>query len=61
MTSGNPLNFPNMKKSFSLIKKTGLNEALVVSRGKIMGHEAVVAIMDARFRMGSMAQPLKTR
>ena len=59
VTSGNPLNFPNYEEKLQSDKeKTGLNEALVVSRGKIMGHEAVVAIMDARFRMGSMGSAL---
>src|SRR5699024_11443964 len=59
LSSGNPLNFPNYEEKLQSDKeKTGLNEALVVSRGKIMGREAVIAIMDARFRMGSMGSAL---
>ncbi|MCG1009312.1 acetyl-CoA carboxylase carboxyltransferase subunit beta [Salinicoccus sp. ID82-1] len=55
ITSANPLNFPNYESK--LIKdreKTGLNEAVVCAEGEIVGNKAVVAIMDARFRMGSM-------
>jgi acetyl-CoA carboxylase carboxyl transferase subunit beta len=55
VTSVNPLNFPNYEEKLASDKeKTGLEEALIVSHGKIMGSEAVVAIMDPRFRMGSM-------
>lgn len=59
VTSSNPLKFPNYEEKLKSDKeKTGLNEALVVSRGKIMGNDVVVAIMDPRFRMGSMGSAL---
>lgn len=59
ITSVNPLNFPNYEEKLASDKeKTGLEEALIVSHGKIMGNEAVVAIMDPRFRMGSMGSAL---
>ena len=59
ITSVNPLNFPNYEEKIASDKeKTGLEEALIVSHGKIMGTEAVVAIMDSRFRMGSMGSAL---
>lgn len=59
ISSSNPLKFPNYEEKLESDKeKTGLNEALIVSRGKIMGNDAVVAIMDPRFRMGSMGSAL---
>src|SRR5690625_5072727 len=59
ITSVNPLNFPNYEEKLASDKeKTGLKEALIVSHGKIMGNEAVVAIMDPRFRMGSLGSRL---
>ena len=51
----NPLEFPNyMEKIVQDAEKTGLNEAVLTGLGKIDGREAVVAIMDSHFRMGSM-------
>lgn len=53
--SGNPLNFPDYEEK--LIKdqeKTKLNEAVVTGKGSIAGMPTGVAIMDSRFRMGSM-------
>lgn len=53
--SKNPLEFPGyLDKLEKDRQKTGLNEAVVTGRGMIDGHPAVVAIMDSRFRMGSM-------
>ncbi|PYZ97224.1 acetyl-CoA carboxylase carboxyl transferase subunit beta [Alteribacter lacisalsi] len=50
-----PLNFPSYKqKSEKDRENTGLNEAIVTGKGKIDGYPAVVGVMDARFRMGSM-------
>ncbi|MBM7096461.1 MULTISPECIES: acetyl-CoA carboxylase, carboxyltransferase subunit beta [Alteribacter] len=50
-----PLNFPSyQEKSKADREKTGLNEAIVTGKGKIDGYPAVVGVMDARFRMGSM-------
>ena len=55
ITSANPLNFPNYEAKISKDKeKTGLNEAVLCADGNIEGERAVVAVMDARFRMGSM-------
>lgn len=55
LVSVNPLHFPNyMNKLEKDKEKTGLNEAVLTGRGKIDGYDAAVAIMDKRFRMGSM-------
>lgn len=55
VTSANPLNFPNYEAKVENDKeKTQLNEAVVVAEGEIDGAKTVVAIMDSRFRMGSM-------
>ncbi|WP_020007528.1 acetyl-CoA carboxylase, carboxyltransferase subunit beta [Salinicoccus albus] len=55
VTSANPLEFPNYKTKLENDKeKTQLNEAVVVAEGTIDGTKSVVAIMDSRFRMGSM-------
>lgn len=55
ITSSNPLEFPNYEDKIEKDKqKTGLNEAVIVHEGTIEGNSAVVAIMDPRFRMGSM-------
>lgn len=55
VTSGNPLDFPNYEEKIEKDKeKTGLNEAVIVHEGTIDGSGVVVAIMDPRFRMGSM-------
>lgn len=55
MVSGNPLGFPDyLEKLEKDREKTALNEAVVTGKGTIDGIETVVAIMDSRFRMGSM-------
>ncbi len=55
LSTTNPLNFPGYdEKIAGDQKKTGMNEAIVTGVGSIDGHEAVFAIMDASFRMGSM-------
>lgn len=55
ITSGNPLDFPNYEEKLEKDKeKTGLNEAVIVHEGTIDERRTVVAIMDPRFRMGSM-------
>jgi acetyl-CoA carboxylase carboxyl transferase subunit beta len=55
LTSGNPLNFPDYEgKVEKDRKKTGMNEAVLTGSGKVNGVEVVTAIMDSRFRMGSM-------
>jgi len=55
LVSLNILNFPNYTEKLESDKqKTGLNEAVVVGKGKIGGFEVVIAVMDSFFRMGSM-------
>ena len=55
LTSNNPLGFPDYEQKLAKDKlKTGLEEAVVTGKGNINGFPAVLAVMDARFRMGSM-------
>jgi len=55
MISANPLKFPDyIEKLESDRNKTDLNEAIVTGKGNIDGIPVVVAVMDSRFRMGSM-------
>jgi acetyl-CoA carboxylase carboxyl transferase subunit beta len=55
MKSENPLGFPGYEEKLEQDRvKTGLNEAVVTGKAKVMGLDTVVAIMDASFRMGSM-------
>lgn len=55
LISSNPLQFPSYEEKLEKDReKTGLNEAVVTGRGTINGFPTAVAVMDARFRMGSM-------
>ncbi|CAH0346227.1 acetyl-CoA carboxylase, carboxyltransferase subunit beta [Bacillus sp. CECT 9360] len=55
LLTANPLDFPEyMEKIEKDREKSGLNEAVVSGVGKISEHEVAAAIMDSRFRMGSM-------
>lgn len=55
LLSGNPLNFPEyVEKLEGDQKRTGLNEAVVTGKGTINSYETAFAVMDSRFRMGSM-------
>ncbi|MDN4072622.1 MULTISPECIES: acetyl-CoA carboxylase, carboxyltransferase subunit beta [Fictibacillus] len=55
MISENPLEFPGyLEKLDSDRKKTRINEAVVTGDGTINSHPVVIAVMDSRFRMGSM-------
>lgn len=55
MTSANPLDFPGyIEKIEKDQKKTDLNEAVVTGTAELDGIKYGVAVMDARFRMGSM-------
>jgi acetyl-CoA carboxylase carboxyl transferase subunit beta len=55
MISANPLKFPDyIEKLESDRRKTDLNEAIVTGKGNIDGIPVVIAVMDSRFRMGSM-------
>ncbi len=55
LISENPLQFPDyMEKLEKDRKKSGLNEAVVTGKGTIEGNPTAIAVMDAKFRMGSM-------
>ena len=55
MVSLNPLEFPGYEEKLeSHRKKSELNEAVVTGEGTIDDMLVVVAVMDSRFRMGSM-------
>lgn len=55
LVSANPLGFPDYEgKVEKDRKKTGMNEAVLTGSGQVNGIEVVTAIMDSRFRMGSM-------
>ncbi|QTN00061.1 acetyl-CoA carboxylase carboxyltransferase subunit beta [Sediminibacillus dalangtanensis] len=55
LTSANPLGFPGYEDKLEKDRqKTDLNEAIVTGAGSIDGKKASVAVMDSRFRMGSM-------
>lgn len=55
LLSLDPLEFPEYReKLLSDMEKTGLNEAVITGEGTIEGHPVVLAVMDSRFRMGSM-------
>jgi acetyl-CoA carboxylase carboxyl transferase subunit beta len=51
----NPLNFLGYEEKIAdNIRKTDLPEAVVTGYGKIHGNDAVIAVMDSNFLMGSM-------
>ncbi|MBF0778497.1 acetyl-CoA carboxylase, carboxyltransferase subunit beta [Streptococcus cuniculi] len=51
----NPLDFPNyLEKLAAVRKKTGLDEAVMTGRARIVGQEVALGIMDASFIMASM-------
>ncbi|WP_085523116.1 acetyl-CoA carboxylase, carboxyltransferase subunit beta [Tuberibacillus sp. Marseille-P3662] len=55
MVSDNPLHFPGYEEKLEKDRqKTSLNEAVVTGQGKLNGLDFVIAVMDSRFRMGSM-------
>lgn len=55
MISGNPLEFPDyVEKLEGDRKKTKINEAVVTGTGQMNGLDVTLAVMDSRFRMGSM-------
>lgn len=54
-TSSNPLGFPDYEeKVLKDQQKTGINEAVVVGSARLGGNPVMIAVMDSRFRMGSM-------
>jgi len=51
----NPLEFEGYEQKLAADReKTGLKEAVVTGYGKIHGYDAVIAVMDSSFIMGSM-------
>lgn len=55
MTSANPLDFPGYEEKIQKDQsKTDLNEAVVTGTAELDGTKYGVAVMDSRFRMGSM-------
>ncbi|WP_102026797.1 acetyl-CoA carboxylase, carboxyltransferase subunit beta [Salirhabdus sp. Marseille-P4669] len=55
LLSENPLQFPGYLERLEKDReKSGLNEAVVTGKGTIEGCETAFAVMDSRFRMGSM-------
>ncbi|HZW68956.1 MAG TPA: acetyl-CoA carboxylase, carboxyltransferase subunit beta [Pseudogracilibacillus sp.] len=55
LTTTNPLDFPDyIEKVEQDQEKTKLKEAVVTGKGTIDGVQAAIAVMDSRFRMGSM-------
>ncbi|WP_105978453.1 acetyl-CoA carboxylase, carboxyltransferase subunit beta [Staphylococcus simulans] len=55
MTSANPLDFPGYEEKIQKDQsKTDLNEAVVTGTSELDGTKYGVAVMDSRFRMGSM-------
>ncbi|WP_186578394.1 acetyl-CoA carboxylase, carboxyltransferase subunit beta [Aquibacillus kalidii] len=55
LLSKNPLQFPDYENKLEKDRdKTGLNEAVVTGKGTLNGFPTAIAVMDARFRMGSM-------
>lgn len=55
LMSENPLGFPGYLEKLKLDQeKTSLNEAVLTGTGEISGFPVSIAIMDSRFRMGSM-------
>lgn len=55
MEFSNPLDFPGYEKKVLAAKeKTGLNEAIVTGKGRILGQETAIGVCDARFLMSSM-------
>jgi acetyl-CoA carboxylase carboxyl transferase subunit beta len=55
MESKNPMNYPGYEKVLNKAReKSGTKEGIVCGRCKIDGYDAVIAVMDSNFMMGSM-------
>ncbi len=55
MEETNPLDFPEYEIKLAAMRKaTGLNEGVVYGACRIYGEQAVLAVMDSGFMMGSM-------
>ena len=55
MESKNPMNYPSYEKVLDKAReKSGTKEGIICGRCKIDGYDAVIAVMDSNFMMGSM-------
>ncbi|WCN37241.1 acetyl-CoA carboxylase, carboxyltransferase subunit beta [Aneurinibacillus uraniidurans] len=55
LLSADPLGFPGYVDKLNQDReKSGLSEAILTGEGTIKGYPVVIAVMDSRFRMGSM-------
>lgn len=55
LLSADPLGFPDYADKLDKDReKSGLSEAILTGEGTIKGYPVVIAVMDSRFRMGSM-------
>lgn len=55
MRSTDPLGFEGYEEKIeNIMKKTGINEAVITGRGRIYGLDTVICVMDSFFMMGSM-------
>lgn len=55
LETSNPLDFPDYLEKLALVRqKTGLDEAVLTGRAKIMEQDVALGIMDASFIMASM-------
>lgn len=55
LTTLNPLDFPQYEEKIrQQEEKSGIKEAVITGTGRIYGEEAVIAVMDSFFLMGSM-------
>ncbi|WP_018662516.1 acetyl-CoA carboxylase, carboxyltransferase subunit beta [Heyndrickxia acidiproducens] len=55
LISKNPLEFPGyLEKLEKDREKTNLNEAVLTGKGDLLAQPIILAVMDAKFRMGSM-------
>lgn len=55
MEETNPLDFPEYEMKLAAMRKaTGLNEGVVYGACRIYGEQAILAVMDSGFMMGSM-------
>ena len=55
MGAKNPMDYPNYEKVIESARaKSGIKDGVISGRGKINGEDAVIAVMDSNFMMGSM-------
>lgn len=55
MGFSNPIDFPEYENKYNTAQKsTGLNEAIIIGKGKIEGIKVMIGVMEPAFMMGSM-------